>query len=248
LAASEQRCKETELRCSEAEQLLAEQPPAQGGDEQELEDLRRRCEMALQDVRDLKSQNAELQREVDARRRPSSSSGGAAAGSIVGGDWESQKKRLMQQLEEEYDTTNTEEAEDKSFVEEAMRVTEQVVAEKDREIQELQRLLSDQSSNIGGLAVGATAIASVLDQDELIREERESLKRLQDEWREKLKQSEVDISLERAKLARERTELEEKLRQLAAAKTDVAAGESGTDSTKKTRRWLSLLVKDSDGK
>ena len=52
---------------------------------------------------------------------------------------------------------------------------------KDQEIAELKELLQQQAENIGNFAVGASAIADVLDQDELIREERENLARMQEE-------------------------------------------------------------------
>ena len=92
--------------------------------------------------------------------------------------------------------------------------------------------------------LGASAVAAVLDSDELVRQERESLKRLQDNLREQSKQAEVDISLERAKLARERAELEEKLRGLEAEKANLpsAGGSDGSDKGKKQgRKWLARL-------
>lgn len=244
LAEVRAQCKRLQERLVEAECRLEQAPSGEAVVSQQADDLRRRFEMAVQDVRELKNQNADLKRELEAARR----SGGTAASAthlVSGSDWESQKKRLMQQLDEDFSGGDAQQAADKLTVEGAIRITDQMVAEKEREIGELKRLLDDQSSNIGGLAVGATAIAAVLDQDELIREERENLKRIQDEWRMKLRQAEVDISLERAKLARERAELDEKLQRLASSAKDHA--DAGPDK-KKSRRWLSLLVKDSEGK
>ena len=88
------------------------------------------------------------------------------------------------------------------------------------------------------------AFAQAFDQDEIIREERENLKRAQDEWREKLRKAEVDISLERAKLARERSELEERLQRLESQRSqDVSLPPSadGDKSKKSGRKWLARL-------
>jgi len=61
--------------------------------------------------------------------------------------------------------------------------------------------------------VGAAALGQVLDQDELIREERANLQRLQQNWGRHASQGRKSSSrLERAKLARDRNEIEEKLR------------------------------------
>jgi hypothetical protein len=60
-----------------------------------------------------------------------------------------------------------------------------------------------------------------------------------------LRQAEVEISLERAKLARERAELEDKLRAWETERStwQAAAGEATSDKTKKPagRKWLARL-------
>jgi hypothetical protein len=81
----------------------------------------------------------------------------------------------------------------------------------------------------------------------LVREERENLQRIQEEWREKLRQSEVEISIERAKIARERLELEERMRSLELERTQSdAQGADASSAGKKTKgrprgRWLARL-------
>jgi hypothetical protein len=118
------------------------------------------------------------------------------------------------------------------------------VAEKEHELQELRRLLDSQAQQVGDVAVGAQAVAHLLDADELVRQERESLKQLQEGLREQLRKAEVDISLERAKLARERAELDEKLR---GWETERACSGGTTDGPgdkgKKPagRKWLTRL-------
>lgn len=83
--------------------------------------------------------------------------------------------------------------------------------ERDREIEDL-RLLLDQQSQVGNdeLAVGALGIAKLLDSDGLVQEERVRLKELQAQWETKFRDLEIQSSIERATLARQRHELEQK--------------------------------------
>jgi hypothetical protein len=106
----------------------------------------------------------------------------------------------------------------------------------------LKQLLEKQSANLGSVAVGAAAIGSIVDSDAIVREERENLRRLQSEWQEKLRKAEVEISIERAKLARQHAELEEKLRAQGAtpSKPD-APGSAAAKPDKSSGRWLARL-------
>ncbi len=172
-----------------------EQAPAEGDD---AEGYHRRYELALDDVRDLKTQIETLQEQL--RQSQSASSSTSAGGGM---DWESQKRRILAELES--DEQHDEAGEGKSRrleIHEVVRSTEQAMADKEREIAELKQLLENQSSSLGSVAVGAAALGEILDQDALVREERENLQRLQKEWEGKLRQAEVEISLERAKIAR----------------------------------------------
>jgi chromosome segregation ATPase len=226
-------------RLGEAEQMTS----LSGGSTEESDELRRRFEMALDDIRALKSRNAELEEKL-ARASSGGMSGAIAAEGKM--DWESQKKRMLAQLEADFDGDDPQEVKDKMTVEGAIQITDGIVAQKDREIEELQRLLDEQSKNIGGVAVGAAAIAQLLDSDELIRSEREKLEAMQNEWREKLRKAEIDISVERAKIARERAQLEEKLQTIAARGGD--ANDASGDKKKKGSRWLSRLGLSEDEK
>ena len=60
---------------------------------------------------------------------------------------------------------------DKLTVQGAIKITDQVVAEKEQEIRELRRVLDSQSQQVGDVAVGAAAFTQLLDNDELIRQE-----------------------------------------------------------------------------
>ena len=162
--------------------------------------------------------------------------------SQTGLDWEAQKRRLMMQLDSEFDDSDSQQASDKLTVEGTIRITDQVIADKDAEIDELKQLLDNQSSNIGDVAVGAAAIAEFLDQDELISQERESLVRMQEEWRDKLRQAEIDISVERARLGRERMELQSQLQSIEQQRphNDNSDADS-TDDKKPAGRWRKRL-------
>jgi hypothetical protein len=129
--------------------------------------------------------------------------------------WEAEKSRILASLEADDNQDQTAAAERPTLVE-VVRATDRIVADKDREIADLQNLLATQSNNLGSLSVGAAALGELIDQDAVIRQERQALKRLQEECREKLSQTEIDISLERAQLARQRAELDELRRTLEA--------------------------------
>ena len=215
----------------------------------DLQNLRKRFELAIEDVRDLKKQNSQLEEKLS---RASSSTAPAADPSGEGFDWESQKRRLLASLESDFEDDDEETKKARLTIEGTVRITDQVVADKDQEIADLTRLLDEQSNRVGDVAVGAAAIAGMLDQDELIQQERENLKHATEEWREKLGKAELEISLERAKIARERAEYEEQLQDLKSRLGDVAAGDSPSSTPanpgKPARgRWLSKLgLKDKD--
>lgn len=209
-------------------------------DAAELEELRDRHEMAMFEIHQLKEANQDL---TDRLEKASTQTDSNAAESTSGAmDWESQKKRMLEELNE-FDEADKEQVEARLSIEETIRTTQRAIANKDEELAELRKLLADQSSNIGGMAVGANAIAEMLDGDELIRDEREHLKKLQDEWREKLRVAEVDLSVERAKLARDRSELEDKIQQLASenAKWETLTGKSDKAEKPTRNKWLARL-------
>lgn len=159
---------------------------------EEAEDLRRRLELALDDLRESRA-------KIERLESMKQSSGGLSESL----DWETQKRNLLHQLDKgELPAT------DRITMQQVIDATDDIVRRKDEEIDQLERLLQHQSENIQGFAVGAAAVAGLLETDELICQERENLERLQSEWREKLKRAEIEISMERARIARERKELE----------------------------------------
>lgn len=226
-------------RLTKAETPLEDRRETPAVDQQQYDDLRRRFEMAVEDVRELKAKNAELEQQrqqgADSKVNPPADDSG---GNL---DWEAQKRRLMAQLED-FDDDDEDEARDRLTIEGAIRITDQVVAEKEQQIEEMKCQLARRPAE----ADQSQAVADVLDADEVVRNEREKLRLLQEHWQEKLRKAEIEISVERAKLARERATMEEQIQSYEAQIAQLSAAESAspdTDGTKKSGRgnWLSRL-------
>jgi chromosome segregation ATPase len=239
------RLSETESRLADAQRSLAESQEAGAAGSPADEDARRRYEMVLDDLRELKAQNAELQQQL--AQAKSARPAAQATGGIM--NWEAEKRRLLAALESDFDENNEEAKAERLRIEDVIEKTDQALAEKDRECSELKRLLDDQSANLGSVAVGAAAVGQVIDSDAIVQEERQKLTELQQQWREKLRQAEIDISIERAKLAREKAEFEERLAATGkGAHPPEGEARSSAPSGKPARgRWLERLgLKDAD--
>ncbi len=217
-------------RLSVTERQLADALAETSGD-----DYRRRYELALGDLRDQKGKIAELERLLAAARRqvPTASQGD-------GQDWESQKRRLLAALEADLDPSDDNQRRQRITIEDALERTDEALAAKDRELDQLRQQLT-----AGGVA------AAEVDLDLRVRQERDKLHLLQVQWQEKLCQAEVELSQERAKIARERSTIEERLRAIdeeQARRAYVASGTSANGGKKATRgRWLARLgLKDDE--
>jgi hypothetical protein len=212
------------------------------------EDMKRRFELAVEDLRDAKRRNSELEEQLAAACAGHVSSDSGTGGAKL--DWEAQKRKLLASLEADNDDDDDAEEtrEARISIQNTIRITDEIVARKDQEIIELKRVLDEQSSNLGSVAVGAAAIAEIFDQDDLIRQERENLAKIQEEWREKLRQAEIDISLERARLARERLEMDEKLQSLQAERDRFGDSAKGAEpgSANQRRWWARLGLKEQE--
>jgi chromosome segregation ATPase len=252
----EQELAAAEKSLAAAEQQLAATPlPA---DENQMEDLQRRFEMAVDDVRQLKRRNAELEKELADLQANAQAPQPARAESTYSGDWESTKRRLLAELQEDAEQPPGKKltVDDRLSVEGTIRITDEMVAQRDQEIADLKEQLAQQGNQLAATeqtTVVSAAEAEVLDQDAVVQQERQRLVDLQKEWQDKLRQAEVDISVQRARLARERSEVEERLRVFEAEKTALAGqqpgGQSAADdaSKKPGRRWLTRLgLKEND--
>ena len=209
------------------------------------DDLTRRYEMVLDDLKELKTANEELRQQLDeaqvgvARQTTTAAADGAL-------DWEAEKQRMLQQWDDEGNEGGEEDeqrAAGRLEVDGVIQMTDKALAGKDREIADLKLLLENQSDNIGSVAVGAAALGGMLDADPVIAEERENLKRIQEEWQKKLSQAEIEISTERATLARDKIEIEEKMRLLEAASASHPAEQQNAEGADQPgqNRWLTRL-------
>ncbi|MEN6557612.1 MAG: hypothetical protein ABFC54_05475 [Thermoguttaceae bacterium] len=124
-------------------------------------------------------------------------------------DWEAEKKRILAALEADAEPDDEIAQTERMTVVEVLRTTDEVIAAKDDEIESLKRRLGEAERALAGKTSDRELVEQAVNSDAVIREEREQLKRLQAEWREKLRQAEVELALERAKIARQRAEIEE---------------------------------------
>jgi chromosome segregation ATPase len=219
----------------------AETAQGTSGDDQDRADLQRRFEMAVDDVRQLKQENAKLRDRVAAAER---SSGGASDHAPAGGnDWAAQRARLMASLQEEENTgtLSNERAVERATVASTISATDRAIAAKDEEIEELRAALAAKQTAAGASAA-ATAAEEALSVDEVIVAERARLARLTSEFEEKLRKTELELSLERAKLARDQAALRDRLLELPSISDKAAAGEAEpADPSKPRRRWSFAL-------
>lgn len=235
--------------------------------EQRITDSQRQIEDYEQRVIDLEQQNKDLASQV-----ASSNVRATMATSISGGSdalsWEDRKKLILQQMEndsfdadafvsqlgdrngdrsEESDSDQTADPIDPiGYVEQLNQELASVrdqIERRDGEIHELRCLLDQQSeAHENGVAVGAAAIAEMVDSDELVQQERERLKSLQQEWETKFRQMEIEASLERAKLSRERQELARKNSELEEQLEHMQReARHTTENGSSSRRWLAKL-------
>jgi chromosome segregation ATPase len=239
------RLADAETRLAESERKLLEMQAAPQNSA-ELADLKRRHEMLIEDLRELKRRNLELEKKKTVSGSPAGSPHG------VGMDWEAQKSRMLAALEADDDKDDETRRDERLRIEEAIRATDAALAEKNTEIEELQRLLAHQSDNLGSVAVGAAAFGEMLDKDAIVCQERERLKQLQSEWEDKLRQAEVELSVQRAQIARARVELDERQRTIDSDATSRADERDSQTSDAKGKkpprgRWLSRLGLKDDG-
>ncbi len=178
------------------------------------------CDRLQQQIAEYQDRIAELERQTDdlasqiANKNVRQTVACVDSGSSDALSWEDRKKLILQQME-----TDSFDAE--SFIENLQAETsdtpidpvdyvQQIHAElsrksdelkrRDDEIRELQCLLEQRpDTRDADVAIGAAAIAEMVDADELVQQERARLKQLQTEWEEKFRQGEIEASLERAK-------------------------------------------------
>jgi len=213
--------------------------------EQQMADLQRRFEMAVEDLRDYKTKNAQLEAKLAAAGSQ------AAAPSDAGGmDWESQKRRMLAALAEDAEESPDDEKRhvERATIKGTIEMTDAVVAEKDREIAKLLEQLAAAANPSLGEAAHSHRVNELIDADAIIAEHRKRAQQLEKEMDEKLRAAELEISVERAKIARQKMELEELKATLEQQRQLYeATGGAATPGAPK-RRWLSKLGIDGKDK
>lgn len=203
-----------------------------GQPDDELAELRERFEAAVEDVRRLKNENQQLrERGVDA---PSAD----PLGDGLQG-WEAQKRRLLAALESEGEPDGPERREERASIAGTIQITDAVVADKDAEIERLRAALEEAGSH----AAADAAVESLLDGDGLVRAERERLAKLEQELSEKVRATELELSVERAKGARAQAQLAEQEVELETLRAARGSGPTG----EARRNWLNKLGLGNEG-
>jgi chromosome segregation ATPase len=228
-------------------EAAAETALTDSSDDQERADLQRRFEMAVDDVRQLKQENAKLKDRMAAAEK--SGGGGAGAAPTGGNDWAAQRARLMASLQEEEGAgpVSSERAAERATVASTIAATDQALAAKDEELEELRAAL-EAKQTAAGASAAATAAEEALSVDDVVVAERQRLAQLTAEYEEKLRKAELELSLERAKLARDQAALRGRLSELPDAAAKPAEGEAeAADPSKPRRRWSFALGLQDDG-
>jgi len=195
---------------------------------------RSRYEEAAENLRDLKQHCAALEKAAAASAK-------SAGGGELAMDWESQKRRLLQSLENNADPDDPDAEADRLTIDGTIRITDNVIAQRDRRIAELEAELATRST------APAADYTDLLSQDEFIARHRTEIAKLKDEWTATARAAEIELSLERAKLARERMSLDERFAELESqarqAKDRPTPTAPATDAAKKAGggRWLARL-------
>ena len=230
-------------RVEELEKAVAAAADATSAED--ADDLNRRFQMAVDDVRQLKQENSQLREQL--AKAPAGGSGGAAA---HGGsnDWAAQRARLMAMLEQEDGDGPLDAArkKERATIENTIETTDRILAEKEREVAQLQsaRQSQDRSDRADDTA---RDVEHVLNADELIVAERRRLAELQAECEAKLRAAELEFSLERAKLAREQSALKERMFDLQKSESQAGPAAEPVDHKQPRRRWLSALGLGEEG-
>ncbi|WP_345682735.1 hypothetical protein [Novipirellula caenicola] len=255
LAASDSSSRDTALR-DNSERI------ERGDHETAITLLRDEIATLEDELCELKRQNSDLAAKV-ANANVKKSTSDTPSDFTEALSWEERKQLILRQMEEDCfdaetfltqtvqsrlndaDEDDEREVDPVTFVEELTSEVTRLQQQNERlekEISELNHLLENRPQSAGGMAIGAAAIAEMIDADELIQEERQRLQALQTQWEEKFRQAEIEASLERAKLSRERQEVATKIadldEQLDRLRREAAQNQSGEGHS---RKWLAKL-------
>jgi DNA repair exonuclease SbcCD ATPase subunit len=227
---------EREALLAEIEELRSH-PMVPAADDQALADLQRRFEMAVEDVRELRAEKERLEEQLAKRPQAAVSSGSG------GGEqkWEELKRKLLLSLEEESGDLSEDRREERASIEHTIRITDDVVASKDREIHELRHKLETAEEH-ASTSQANHSMQEAVDSDEVVLEQRARLAAIEEELTDKLRKAELEMSIERAKIAREQTELAEWRIELEALRDSIPKKQAGGSTSSGGKgRWFSKL-------
>lgn len=227
---------ERDALAAELEQLRSRPLTGSTRDNQALSDLQRRFEMAVEDVRELRADKERLEEQL-AKRPKEVGSGGSTGGEQK---WEELKRKLLLSLEEESGDLTEDRREERASIEHTIRITDDVVASKDREIHELRHKLEAAEEHASSSQVHQS-MQEAIDSDEIVQEQRSRLATMEEELTEKLRKAELELSIERAKIAREQTELAEWRIELESLRDSLPKKQSGGNTSGGKGRWFSKL-------
>lgn len=200
---------------------------------QEMEDLRQRFEMAVDDVRQLKNENQDLNERLATQ---------GTVGPVAGDGWEAQKQRLLASLEGEGESDEPSRQSERASIAGTIQITDDLIAEKDREIE---RLRTESAS--APAAIDNSEVQAAFDADETIQAERGRLAKLESELSDKLRTAELELSVERAKISRAQSELEEQQLELETLRAAQGLAKDAADGVAPRRRWLDKLGLSGEG-
>ncbi len=206
----------------------------------EHEDHDRRYETAMKELQRLKARNEELEEQLTKTQQGKAALATLHEGSV---DWEAQKQQLLAALED-FDEEDEEDVAKRVKIEEVIQTTSAAIAGKDQQITELRQTVERQAGQAESTVNVAAALEEILDRDTVVQEEREKLRRLQDEFEQKIRQAEIEIAIQRAEIARQRVEVEEIMRQFSEEQrlvSETSNGGSAGDDKWAGRRWLARL-------
>ncbi|MDH3718194.1 MAG: hypothetical protein OES79_08740 [Planctomycetota bacterium] len=232
----QQRSEVDELR----QQLAAadQHSTSDASTQQQADDLQMQLDLAMKEIHGLQEQNADLQQSVEAVKTE------ASTGNESQFDWESQKRRLLEWMDSGEAATLSDD--EKKSLQDKIHVTDEIVADKDRKIAGLRNELQQQRAVAPPDTIQQAQEA--VNSDEAVQEERKSLGKLQESLREKMREAEVEISLERAKLAREKSALQAKICDLETViekrLSELQAASAGNAQGKPASRWRTRLGLD----
>ncbi len=172
----------------------------------DLEKKQAKCES-------LHAENEALAKEIAAQKVKLAEASDTTAPSLESMTWEQRKALILKQLENEDGMAGG--LEQRQTLIDVVAETDRVIEDRDREIAELRELLRQQPRDLADDHIaGAAGIAAMLDGDEFIQTQREEVFQLKQQWEDKLRAAEVEISLQRAALSRRERELADQLRRL----------------------------------